>query len=138
MSVLTENIVLSRTRSHDLDNVKKLNCWGIEISDVSIVKKMPNVEVLSLSLNKISSLKDFAECKYLKELYLRKNQIRDINEVSYIQNLPNLKKLSLEDNPCVKHSNYRLTILRALPNLELLDNVTVTPEGVLNDTSDHD
>lgn len=134
-SVLTENIVLSRTRSHDLRNVKKLNCWGSELSDISIVRRMPNVEVLSLSLNNISGLQDFEECKYLQELYLRKNQISDINEIYYLQELPNLKKLSLEDNPCNQHNNYRYTIIKALPRLESLDNVGVTPEGWYNNST---
>lgn len=127
-SVLTENIVLSRTRSHDLRNVKKLNCWGSELSDISIVQRMPNVEVLSLSLNNIASLQDFNSCKYLQELYLRKNKISNINEIYYLQDLPNLKKLSLEDNPCNQHANYRYTIIKALPRLETLDNASVTSE----------
>lgn len=36
---------------------------------------MPNVEVLSLSVNKIRSLQDFAYCSNLTELYLRKNEV---------------------------------------------------------------
>ena len=131
-SVLTENIVLSRTRSHDLRHVKKLNCWGSELSDVSIVQQMPNVEVLSLSINNIASLQDFSLCKNLQELYLRKNKITDINEIFYLQDLSSLKKLTLEDNPCNQHANYRYTILKALPHLETLDNVNVTTEGKSN------
>ncbi|XP_053212884.1 myb-like protein AA isoform X2 [Panonychus citri] len=127
-SVLTENIVLSRTRSHDLRHVKKLNCWGSELSDVSIVQQMPNVEVLSLSINNIASLQDFSQCKNLQELYLRKNKISDINEIYYLQDLSNLKKLTLEDNPCNQQANYRYTILKALPQLEILDNANVTTE----------
>lgn len=129
-AVLTENIVLSRTRQHDLSRVRKLNCWGSELSDVSIVEQMPFVEVLSLSINEISSLREFAACKNLQELYLRKNKISDLNELFYLQNLVNLKKLSLAENPCVEHKNYRYTVLKALPHLQLLDNVPVTLEGL--------
>ena len=128
-TVLTENIVLSRTRQHDLSRVRKLNCWGSELSDVSIVERMPHVEVLSLTINNITTLRDFASCKNLQELYLRKNKICDLNELYYIQELPNLKKLTLSENPCAEHPNYRYTVIRALPYLELLDNVVVTPEG---------
>lgn len=128
-TVLTENIVLSRTRQHDLSRVRKLNCWGSELSDVSIVERMPHVEVLSLTINNITTLRDFGACKNLQELYLRKNKIADINELYYIQELPNLKKLTLNENPCAEHPNYRYTVLRALPYLELLDNVPVTSEG---------
>lgn len=59
----------------------------------------------------------------LQELYLRKNEIRDINEILHLSQLQYLKKLSLEDNPCTNAENYRLTVLKALPNLEFLDNI---------------
>ena len=49
---------------------------------------MPSLEVLSLSLNKISSLKDFRYCLKLRQLFLRKNNIHDINEIRYLVNLP--------------------------------------------------
>ena len=40
-----------------LSDVKSLNCWGQDLADVSILCEMPNVEVLSLSVNRISTLK---------------------------------------------------------------------------------
>ena len=84
---------------------------------------MPNVEVISLSINSIDTLEYFGACTMLQELYLRKNEIKDINEILYLSQLQFLKKLSLEDNPCTNTENYRLTVLKALPNLEILDNV---------------
>lgn len=122
MSVLTEDCVLSRTRAQDLKSVRKLNCWGSELEDVSIVRKMPHVEVLSLSVNNIYTLADFAHCKNLQELYIRKNSIQDLNEVLYLKDLPRLKSLWLADNPCAENEQYRLTVLRHLPNLQKLDN----------------
>lgn len=40
-----------------LSDVKSLNCWGQDLTDVTILCEMPNVEVLSLSVNRISTLK---------------------------------------------------------------------------------
>ena len=37
------------------------------------------------SVNKISSLADFEDCHKLQELYLRKNNIKDINDLVYLQ-----------------------------------------------------
>jgi len=88
---------------------------------------MPMVEVISLSINSIESLADFASCSKLQELYLRKNEIKDINQVMYLTQLEELKKLSLEDNPCTQADNYRLTVVKALPNLEYLDNLRYVP-----------
>jgi Leucine-rich repeat (LRR) protein len=42
---------------------------------------LPNLEVLSLSVNSISTLKEIVKCPKLSELYLRKNNIADINEI---------------------------------------------------------
>ncbi|KDR11474.1 hypothetical protein L798_14541 [Zootermopsis nevadensis] len=49
MARLTEEMVIARTRASDLSNIRKLNCWGSELSDVSLLRRMQNVEVLSLS-----------------------------------------------------------------------------------------
>ncbi|XP_045114656.1 uncharacterized protein LOC123506544 isoform X9 [Portunus trituberculatus] len=130
MVKLTEDMVVARSRGSDIHNVKKLNCWGSELSDVSVVRKLPNVEVLSLSVNRISTLADFQYCQNLQELYIRKNNITDINEVLYLRALPKLKSLWLADNPCAEFEQYRLTVLRALPHLQKLDNVAVDSEEV--------
>lgn len=130
MVKLTEDMVVARSRGSDIHNVKKLNCWGSELSDVSVVRKLPNVEVLSLSVNRINTLADFQFCQNLQELYIRKNNITDINEVLYLRALPKLKSLWLADNPCAEFEQYRLTVLRALPHLQKLDNVAVDSEEV--------
>lgn len=128
MAKLTEGMVIARTRASDLENVKKLNCWGSELSDVSLLRKMFNVEVLSLSVNNIGSLGDFQFCKKLQELYIRKNVIKDLTEICYLKDLTKLRNLWLEDNPCATADNYRLTVLRTLPQLQKLDNIAVQPD----------
>ncbi|XP_044264838.1 acidic leucine-rich nuclear phosphoprotein 32 family member A isoform X3 [Tribolium madens] len=125
---LTEEMVIARTKISDLGKIKRLNCWGSELVDVSLLRKMPSVEVLSLSINKINSLVDFQLCKRLEELYIRQNDIRDLNQVVYLQNLPNLKNLWLGENPCANADGYRLAVIKALPQLQKLDNVQVSQE----------
>lgn len=58
-----------------LAEVRNLNLWGLDLEDVSIIARMPNAEVLSLSVNKIASLQPFSLCPKLQELYLRKNEV---------------------------------------------------------------
>ncbi|XP_035907981.1 uncharacterized protein F09G8.5 isoform X9 [Anopheles stephensi] len=132
MARLTEEMVIARSKQSDLAAIKKLNCWGSELSDVSIIRRMRGVEVLAFSVNRISTLADFENCINLQELYLRKNNLTDIDELVYLQNLPKLKYLWLEENPLVDSAgpSYRQIVLRALPNLKKLDNVDVTPEEV--------
>ena len=99
VKILTADLILQRCKCELLSQVKNINLWGSEIEDVSILKEMPNIEICSLSLNKVKSLRDFQNCRKLVELYLRKNQIENLQELKYLQNLPSLKVLWLWDNP---------------------------------------
>ena len=105
-----------------------MNLWGNDLDDVSIIRQMPNLEVCSLSVNKISTLRDFGKCPKLRELFLRNNNISDIKELAYLTNLQNLKILWLSNNPVAKVNNFRLLVVKALPNLASLDDVAITPE----------
>ncbi|XP_035728564.1 protein tilB homolog isoform X2 [Vespa mandarinia] len=108
MVKLTEEMIVARTRMSDFSAVKKLNCC----------------------VNNIDTLADFQYCHNLRDLFIRKNNIKDLNEVCYLQELPNLRNLWLGENPCAEKEGYRLTVLRALPNLEKLDDKVVAPEEV--------
>lgn len=59
VKVLTAELVLLRCKCEKLTQIKNINLWGSELEDVSILKEMPNIEICSLSLNKIKSLRDF-------------------------------------------------------------------------------
>lgn len=63
---LTYDLIVSKTKSNNLESIKNLNLWGNELENLSILEKMPNLEVISLSVNKISSLKDFRHCYKLQ------------------------------------------------------------------------
>jgi hypothetical protein len=55
---------------------------------------------------------------------MRNNDINDINEIFYLKELKSLKILWLGDNKCAQDTNdynYRMTVLRNLPNLAKLD-----------------
>ncbi|BFZ22615.1 hypothetical protein BsWGS_25654 [Bradybaena similaris] len=127
---LTEALVLIRTRAPDLESVRKLNCWACNIGDVNVVRRMPNLEVCSLTINKLTSLRDFAHCHNLQELYVRTNNIQHLSDIHYLKNLKKLRSLWLSENPCANRDNYRLAVLKVLPNLHKLDNVVVTGEEV--------
>ena len=73
---------------------------------------------------------DIQHCKNLQELYIRKNAIPDISEICYLRDLPRLKNLWLEENPCAEGDAdlYRMTVIKNIPQLQKLDNVAVTSE----------
>ncbi|KAG2459706.1 cilia and flagella associated protein 410 [Polypterus senegalus] len=127
---LTRKLVLARAKASELDSVKKLNCWGCNLTDISIFNEIPNIEVLTLSANRITSLQPILHCHHLAELYLRKNQIENIAEVHHLKALSHLRVLWLAENPCCGEDlhKYRMTVLRNLPGLQKLDNQAVTEE----------
>jgi Leucine-rich repeat (LRR) protein len=89
---------------------------------------MPSLEVLSLSVNNISTLRDVQGCHNLRELYLRKNTISDIFEVRYLQPLKRLRTLWLGENPIADIPGYRHFVIRCLPQIEKLDNDMVSAD----------
>ncbi|XP_070538289.1 cilia- and flagella-associated protein 410-like [Ptychodera flava] len=130
MVKLTASLVLARARAADIESVKKLNCWGNELTDVTIFREMPSVEVISLSVNSIATLEDFSYCPNVTELYVRKNNIQDLSEIHHLKKLTKLRVLWLADNPCATRDKYRMTVLKMLPNLQKLDNISVQPDEV--------
>jgi Leucine-rich repeat (LRR) protein len=87
---------------------------------------MPNLEVISLSLNKITTMRDIVGCSKVAEIYLRKNNICDLKEISYLSSLTRLKVLWLSHNPCAEHAYYRAFVVYSIPSLVKLDNAEVT------------
>jgi hypothetical protein len=105
------------------------------LHDVSILKNLPSLEVLALTVNQITTMKDFSNLYNLRELYLRRNYIPpDLMELRYLSGLKNLKVLNLGENPMsAEHGGipfYRSVVLKHLPWLEKLDDTPVTYEEV--------
>ncbi len=125
---LTTELIRARTKTDNLQYVKKFTLCGHDLDDLRILRQMGSLEVLSLSVNKINSLREFINCVRLQELYVRKNLIANLSEVLYLAELPDLKVLWLSENPCADHKYYREFVISALPNLESLDKIVITPE----------
>lgn len=127
-SALTAYMIFNKTRANSLTDVRTLNMWGYNLKDVSIFQQMPNVEVVSLSMNEISTLRDFSSCMKLRELLLRHNTIQDLSEIQYLSNLRGLKRLWLAENPIASQENYRNFVISTLPQLEILDEIPITED----------
>ena len=112
---LTLELIHMKTKTNRIESIKNLNLWGNDLDDISIVSQMSALEVLSLSVNNISTLRDVQNCYNLRELYLRKNSVADINEVMYLQNLRKLRILWLGENPIAEIPGYRQFVIKCLP-----------------------
>lgn len=81
---LTKEVVIEKCKKQNFKEIININLWSCEVDDISIIRQMPNLEVVSMSVNKIETLKSFSYCLKIQELYLRKNQIKDIQEVQHL------------------------------------------------------
>ncbi|CAD8204243.1 unnamed protein product [Paramecium pentaurelia] len=129
---LTSTLIAQKAKTEALYSIKSLNLWGNDLDDISIIERLPNLEVLSLSVNRITTLADIAKCKNIKELYLRKNNISSITELQFLQQLPKLKVLWLQENPIADHPNYRDAVICNSSTLEKLDDVVISQQDRAN------
>ncbi|VDQ17535.1 unnamed protein product [Trichobilharzia regenti] len=77
-SSLSCNLIMLRSRGENLQFITKLN----------------------LCANSLTTLEPFVNCFNLCELYVRNNQIVNIDEVAHLKYLHKLEKLWLSGNPC--------------------------------------
>jgi len=115
-----------------LSRIKNINLWGNDIDNLAVLRECPNLEIVSLSLNKVQTLKDLAYCNKIQEIFLRKNLICDLQEVANLSRLPNLRVLWLSHNPCADHPYYRPYVVKQLSKLTKLDNADVKAEERLS------
>lgn len=127
---LTADIILKKAKVPSLNDVQHLNFWGNSLEDVSIISKCPNVETIALSVNNVKTLKPFSNCYKLKELFLRKNDIANLNELYYLRGVNSLQTLWLTDNPLFEKENYRLFCIALLPQITKLDEVDITKDEI--------
>ena len=118
---LTLDIIMSRANTKNLESIKTLNLWGLNLSDLSILSQLPLLETISLSNNQIKDISIFKTIKNIKELYLAENHISELNQIDNLKNCKKLEKLVLKGNPVSNNPNYIKKILEILPNLVTLD-----------------
>ena len=125
---LTKNIIYLKTKNSNLSVIKSLNIPNSNLSDLSILKTMPNLQIISFPSNKIKTLKYFENLSNLKELNLNNNLINDINEINYLKNCPKLNKISLKENPINSLRGYRYYIINFIPNIKNIDGIIISKE----------
>ena len=119
--ILTLETILSRANSKSPESIKQLNLWGLQVSDISILSKLPLLETISLSMNQIKDISIFKNMKNIKELYLSDNQISDFGQIENLKNCQKLEKLVLKGNPIINEPGYPKKIIEILPQLKILD-----------------
>ncbi|KAM9343863.1 centrosomal protein of 97 kDa [Pholidichthys leucotaenia] len=140
----------------DLPHLKWLNLSGNNIKVIEQLSNCVSLQHLDLSDNNISTIGDLTKLTALKTLLLHgnsittlrtvpahlpahlsilslaENEIRDLNEVSYLASLHELEQLSIMTNPCVITTSslpgfdYRPYIMSWCLSLKVLDGYVVS------------
>ncbi|CAD8047259.1 unnamed protein product [Paramecium sonneborni] len=126
--ILTKQLIIQKAKTDIIENIKSINLWGNDLEEISFIKELINLELAQLASNKINTLIDIVKCSHLKDLNLRNNMISNLEELPLLKLLPNLKSLTLFDNPISKNPKYRYKILKYAVQLEKLDDIIISQE----------
>lgn len=134
-------------------------CLNLTVLDVSFntltsvepLSSLKYLKTLILVSNRIDKLDSFKNLQVVEQIYLQNNKVKFISELNHLVGLGNLKVLSLQSlsgedrNPVCDMSPemYRDTIIRKLPQLQVLDEARVSEAGnefygAVRDTFDPD
>ncbi|NWS54305.1 CEP97 protein, partial [Chunga burmeisteri] len=145
----------------DLVHLEWLNLAGNNLKTIEQINSCLSLQHLDLSDNNIAQLGDLSKLTLLKTLLLHgniitslrtapvclpqnltvlslaENEIRDLNEVSFLASLHQLEQLSIMNNPCVMATpyipgfDYRPYIVSWCLNLKVLDGYVISQKESL-------
>ncbi|NWY98064.1 LRGUK protein, partial [Loxia curvirostra] len=99
-----------------------------QIEKVNGLKSLKNLQRVDLSNNKINSLQGLEEHDLLEEINLEENQVAELSELKWIEDLPLLRVLNLLKNPLQEEGGYWLSAIFMLLQVTDLDLKKVTVE----------
>jgi len=119
---------LSRNGLHRLNNIEKfsgslarLNLSYNEISDITPLSTLNNMQELSVEENEITSLEALRGMERLSFLDARGNRIKDLDSLQSLTTMIGLKRIMLAGNPITHHDEYPRIVFQLQPNLEYID-----------------
>ena len=91
--------------------------------ETGIALKFPNLNVLDLSRNRLTTTAPFAHLEALEELWISGNNIESFEAVEPLRNAPaqKLDTIYLEYNPVAKEFEYRKRVAEYIPSLSQID-----------------
>lgn len=124
----TYNIRNSKIKTFDNTGILRDQFECIDLSD-NLISSLSNISNLNrlttfIACNNEIELIEYGFCKSLpnlESLVLTNNRLSNIESISAIFLLKNLKRLSLINNPVTKIPNYKAIMIGMLPNLLYLD-----------------
>ncbi|XP_053168623.1 centrosomal protein of 97 kDa isoform X2 [Hemicordylus capensis] len=120
-------------------SLQHLDLSDNNISQIGDISKLLSLKTLLLHGNIITSLRTAPAClpQGLAILSLAENEIRDLNEISFLSSFPELEQLSIMNNPCVMATpsipgfDYRPYIVSWCLSLKVLDGYVISQKESL-------
>ncbi|BES95891.1 Acidic leucine-rich nuclear phosphoprotein 32 family member [Nesidiocoris tenuis] len=107
-------------------NLKTLSLINVGLTSLKGFPKLPNLQKLELSDNRISSgLNLLQTSPKLTHLNLSGNKIKDIESLEPLKEFEHLKSLDLFNNEVTGTDDYRTKLFKLLPSLKYLDGFDV-------------
>ncbi|XP_039175437.1 leucine-rich repeat-containing protein 9 isoform X3 [Crotalus tigris] len=100
----------------------------IKIIGENCFAKQSSLLALHLEENRLRELNNLLPLVKLQKLFLGLNRIQDLVELEKLEYLPCIKELSIYGNPVSRKICHRPLLIFRLPNLQVLDGITVSPE----------
>ncbi|XP_070710191.1 leucine-rich repeat and guanylate kinase domain-containing protein [Pempheris klunzingeri] len=129
---------ISRISGLDSLPLTHLSLRGNQLERIERLENLKSLQVLDLSLNRITSLSGLQNFHLLGSINLEKNLIREIQECKHIHDLFLLRDLNLLENPLQEEPDYRLAVVFLLQHLTMLDQEKVTAEEKVSSINKYD
>ncbi|XP_074880692.1 leucine-rich repeat and guanylate kinase domain-containing protein isoform X2 [Buteo buteo] len=101
--------------------IRILNLSSNQIEKITGLDSLKTLQKLDLSSNKITSLEGLEKHDLLEMINLEDNQIAELRELEYIEDLPLLRVLNLLKNPVQEQRDYWLLVIFMVLQLTELD-----------------
>ncbi|XP_070606175.1 centrosomal protein of 97 kDa [Erythrolamprus reginae] len=120
-------------------SLQHLDLSDNNISQIGDISRLSSLKTLLLHGNIITSLRSAPSClpQGLTIFSLAENEIRDLNEISFLTSFPKLEQLSIMNNPCVMATpnipgfDYRPFIVNWCLSLKVIDGYVVSQKESL-------
>ena len=126
----TNNNIVKIEYINHLRSLRELDLRNNKVRqfDSYCFNNLHSIRILRLCENGLRSISNLGSLEKLQKLFLSGNRISDLVELDRLYDFERLEELVLSGNPITRKNMYRLSVIKRLPTLRVLDDKEVTQE----------